>query len=134
MRIGYYMSPYRLRDILNLKNWYKEIRDFIHRGKYGWAKSDAWNFDDYLAEVIADGISYLISIDNNVKCGGSTLCSKCYIFKRDEENCQKASEEWISNLKKIVDVCRKYDNDDDLLKFQEVMKNIFVKHFSGLWD
>lgn len=41
------------------------IGSFIHRGRYGWAPSDVWNFDMYLSKVIVDGINHL----NDEGCG-----------------------------------------------------------------
>jgi len=35
---------------------YREIRAFIHRGRYGYAPCDLWNFDSYLDDIIANGL------------------------------------------------------------------------------
>lgn len=47
----------RLRDLpSNIKYW---IREKYQRSKRGWAISDAWGFDWYLARVIAEGCEWL---------------------------------------------------------------------------
>lgn len=35
-----------------LKEWYYDFKNFVHRGRHGWAPTDAWDIDDYLANVI----------------------------------------------------------------------------------
>jgi len=37
----------------------RNIRDFIQRGRRGWANSDIWSFDYYLSKVIAKGLYHL---------------------------------------------------------------------------
>jgi len=41
------------------------IRTFIQRGKRGWANSDSWSFDWYLAKVISEGVGNLIKYGNH---------------------------------------------------------------------
>jgi hypothetical protein len=35
---------------------YREARDFIHRGLYGFSKSDTWSLNDYLASWIPSAL------------------------------------------------------------------------------
>ena len=44
-------------DILGIPyDLFRELKAFIHRGRYGWAPSDLWNFDGYLDDVISGGL------------------------------------------------------------------------------
>lgn len=40
-------------------NIYSNIRNFIHRGRYGFAYVDAWNFCDWWAMVGAEALRYM---------------------------------------------------------------------------
>lgn len=56
--------PYRKRYyLIHPWKWWKDlywnIRNFIHRGKYGYAYVDVWNFCDWYPRVGAEAIRYL---------------------------------------------------------------------------
>lgn len=35
-----------------LREWYYNVKNFIHRGRHGWAPTDVWDIDDYLSSII----------------------------------------------------------------------------------
>jgi hypothetical protein len=43
----------------NLRRSWREFREFFVRGHHGWAMSDAWDLDHYLARVMGESISFL---------------------------------------------------------------------------
>lgn len=53
LHIHWWMQKHGPRSTKNM------VVAFWQRGKRGWADSDIWNFDGYLAEVIRDGINRL---------------------------------------------------------------------------
>ena len=54
-RKTYYLThPWKL-----FKDIYWNIRNFIHRGRYGYAYVDVWNFCDWYPQVAAEALRYL---------------------------------------------------------------------------
>jgi hypothetical protein len=53
------MSP----QLRALRRWIWQpvvgLREFIHRGRHGWAPRDTWGLDHYLARVMAESIHHL---------------------------------------------------------------------------
>ena len=51
-----------MRICYRIINWYQDtklnIYAFFQRGKRGWAYSDTWDFDHYIAKVISSGLRY----------------------------------------------------------------------------
>ncbi len=44
----------------------RNIRDFIQRGRRGWADSDTWSFEHYLSKIIVEGVKYLKEINHTL--------------------------------------------------------------------
>jgi len=44
----------------------RDIRDFIQRGRRGWANSDTWGFAYYLSKVILGGVEHLEKIQHGL--------------------------------------------------------------------
>jgi hypothetical protein len=46
-----------------LRRWllqpFDRLAEFVHRGRHGWAVSDTWNLDGYLARVMGESIHHL---------------------------------------------------------------------------
>lgn len=42
-----------------LPGWWKDISDFYHRGRYGWAPCDVWNLHSHTEKVLAESLVYL---------------------------------------------------------------------------
>jgi len=60
-----YLYFYRLfwRIVRLPKDIRRYIRDFIQRGRRGWANSDTWSFEHYLSKIIAEGVKHLKEIN-----------------------------------------------------------------------
>ena len=51
---------YAIRRIpSNIRRNIREFREVFIRGKRGWAPSDTWNLDVYLARVIGESLNHL---------------------------------------------------------------------------
>ena len=48
------LSRWRYPDVWpeNIRELWRWTRNFFHRGLYGWAKDDAWDLNEYLADII----------------------------------------------------------------------------------
>lgn len=153
--------PYRvkLRDMwINTKNYIesipRRIKSFIQRGIRGWADSDTWEFDTYLAKVISGGVKHLR--DNKT---GFPLMGK----NMSEEQSRK---EWKNILNKIIKTFKtaekisngdifyispeEYDKGGYIEMVKEIARDVvltkqesieyeegfdlFKKYFHNLWD
>jgi hypothetical protein len=127
----------------------KEIKRFIQRGRRGWADCDVWSFDDYLCDIIPQGLRKLK--------GGAGCPSEFYDKEAKNKECHlwnEALEEMAqgfeaaaflktSGYSKMVHSKEKpgyYTMETDI----EAMKNakekmdkglqLFAEHFLSLWD
>ena len=55
----YRKSYYLLRPWKWFKDLYWNFRNFVHRGRYGYAYVDVWNFCDWYPRVAAEALRYL---------------------------------------------------------------------------
>ena len=86
---GYY-APMRYPSnwIANIKMFFKTWRWAYQRAKRGYADIDVWNFDDYLTQVMENGIKQ--------------LANQSYSFPGDDEF--PTAESWTNYLNKIVNL------------------------------
>jgi len=116
-------TPYRIWD--RITDWYISIVSFFQRGKRGYAYSDVWDFDSYLAKVLYGGLSELkektkaISIHPN----------------------EVSYEEWLSILDEMIEGFKarvecedfeQYINNDVDKKLKRSLE-LLSKYFNNLW-
>ena len=88
------------------------IRTFIQRGKRGWANSDTWGFDYYLAKVISEGVGNLIRYGNH----GIHHSKAFKQIKKTFETAKRISEgeliyipskdfTWAKYAKRVKEIC-----------------------------
>ena len=88
-----YCKKYYITHPLKLtKEIYSKIKGFIHRGKYGYAYVDVWNWYDWWTKVGANALRYLAERG----CGYSTEC-----------NSMEEWQDYLNNLADKLDWCRK---------------------------
>jgi len=103
-----------------------KIKSFFQRGIRGWANEDTWGFDDYLTDVIIEGITHLRQYAHGYPCNVKSL------------------KEWKKILKTIIIGFKAYKRSvyvyknkktykKQMYKFSKGMK-LFVKHYGALWD
>lgn len=86
--------------IYNIRKFFRNIKYFIQRGKYGFSISDLINFDMYLSEMFYGALTDFANI--------STGCPYSYEELYGEEKC---FEKWQSEIKQIAKVARELAKD-----------------------
>lgn len=159
--LGYRPSYYLTHPHEFVKETYLEIKWFIQRGRRGWADSDVYSFDDYLARVIHEGVERLRKspycgcpasfVDKDVdpalsfdyksldpyEAWNEELGKMAAGFKawREREDWMEAPE-WgeYDNLpaEERVEFAAKKDNEA-YAKLQASLE-LFKKYFVNLWD
>lgn len=115
------------RLIESLKDYWHYARVFIQRGRRGYADSDLWSFDYYLAKVIGNGIKNLAKISHGYPDKFST------------------SEEYDAMLNEMSDGFLSYVDEFDALEMEpkeaalaskKLKKSLalFKKNFENLWN
>lgn len=107
-----------------------KIKSFFQRGIRGWADEDTWGFDDYLTDIIIEGMTHL----------------RKYAHGHPVVKGVKSNRQWKSILTKIVKGFKAYKKacnytktntkkkfDKEMKKFKEGMK-LFVKYYGAFWD
>ena len=126
---------------------FRQIKSFIQRGRRGWADEDVWDFDDYLCDIIVDGIKLLKKANHG-----------CPSDLYDASNTNNECAQWESILEEIIQgfiatkeikgmECIKWvktekgltrELDEELLKHltkkHERGMELFSKYFMNLWD
>ena len=115
----------------------QRLTTFIQRGRRGWAVEDTWNFDHYLAKVIAEGVEYLREHNHGYQTSDDhwqkTVGSPLHYVKHDPCNCE---EWWNEQLTLIANGFREWAEDevgDTQERLKETLK-LFSEYFTGLWD
>ena len=110
-----------------------KIRDFIQRGRKGYANSDLWSFDNWLSRLIANGLR--------------EFKGNCYTYPGDGISW----EEWMAILDEMIECfeeqCRSLDNisgEDFLKKWGERREHqrqklhrgleLLERYYYDLWD
>ena len=83
-RLGYRWEYYLTHPWTWAHDVYRETGDFVHRGLYGYARSDIWDLDDYLASWLPDALRHMA--ENNHGCANelfdnSTNGDECYKWR-----------------------------------------------------
>jgi hypothetical protein len=63
--LGLRLRPFRWRT----PGWIRDLYEFWHRGRYGWAPSDTWGLDRYLNGVLAGSLEHLAQHLSGVPAG-----------------------------------------------------------------
>lgn len=132
---------------------FRLIRAFIQRGRHGYAHSDLWSFDTYLAEVIAKGCRELADISHGppgallfreevismitsiaAQTTAPTLSDETQIDDSPEA-VAKADAEWREILGTIAFGMEVYAENEDSTnpEFQRSL-TLLAKWWGALWD
>lgn len=103
----------------------KAYRDQFERGMKGFAKSDVWGFNTYLAGVLAGGLTVLR--DNLHGCPPE-LCSK-----DDETWADEGVERWRAILDEMIVGFSQEDQHDPTPELQRSLE-LLAKWWGHLWD
>lgn len=124
-----------------VRNIYRKTKWFIQRGKRGFSDADTWNFNTYIAQVIASGLK---SLEKNAHGHPMNV---------------KSMEEWSEVLKKMIigfEAAVQLDTESfalftkqkngsykmetnmalvaDLSKKKDEALDLFKIYFGNLWD
>jgi len=126
LRPGPFMSRYYaiLRIPSNLRRKWREFREFFIRGRRGWAPSDTWNLDVYLALVMGESLARLAESSHGWPGEGSEW---------------PTFEDWQSELRGHSRVLLAYSKSWDwkgLSETEECRREIEVSiaRLATLWD
>jgi len=139
-----YRFPYCLKDYLNPKHYVRYAKGFWQRGTRGYAYSDLWSFDHYMASILVqalptfknshpDNISYFI-LDKDAHL--------LFDVVQESDVLQRAMDEWDAMIDNIVTILYTAYVDEDTSyhldaeeyeKVQGVMFD-FAKYFGHFWN
>ena len=131
-----------------IRDFFKEIKYFIQRGRRGWSDRDIWSFDSYLCEVIPPVMRKFSK--NNVGCPGELYDSKLVnnecakwqsILEEIAQGFEAAEEmknlrfdfQWEKKGEKYTKEYKEEKQKQLAKKFDRGM-GLFAKYFLNLWD
>lgn len=157
IRSGYRLgSSYWWKHYLDPATYYYYFKYKIQRANRGWADCDTWSLDIYLSEWLPDALRHLKKTKHGVPCDmfketDDTSNNECIedVAKRWDNVMDKMILAFEANLR-IIDLSyedelgpwdnskERFEKTQELIKrdeqiFEEGME-LFVKHFSSLWD
>jgi hypothetical protein len=104
---------------------YNEIKSFIHRGIYGFAKRDVWGLNYYLAIIISNSVGHL---KDNHYSYPSQLTEKQWSSILDEIANGFKMKVKIDNM-----VYKSKEWEEANIQAEKAM-HLFLTYFDGLWD
>lgn len=119
-----------------VKDVYREVRDFFVRGWRGYADSDVWGMDWYLATIT---LPMLKKIQSN-KVG---VPIEFTVVDKKEISMEEAEKTWNKVLQEMIDGYDAFIKQDDIVdikewkKLEKIRKQGFAqfsKYFGNLWD
>lgn len=101
--IGYrrFCKPW-WRSLFSLR-WIRDIKSFIHRGRYGWAPEDTWSLDSYLARVMGSTLLHLGKYSHGYPGNYGNVRDSF-----DDEGIAEASKKWSADLERWGQAFRDY--------------------------
>ena len=117
--------------VQNTKECWYWAEDFVHRGFYGFAKSDVWSLDDYLLRVLVGGLEILRQKGHSYSCScyKHNFAEECHCLEKWNEKLDEMIEgfqgSWVSMYDEL--------SEEDKTKFNKSMK-LLQENFFDLWD
>ena len=123
------------------KDFYRECKYFIQRGKRGYSNRDLWSFDCYLSEVIIGGLKRLKEIRSSGNCGvPSRLCHDSTGKEiRTVEEASKILEDAMDKIIRAFELQKSMFDDPRILTATEQVEvdegmKTFIEYFNDLGD
>jgi len=120
-RVLWYKVPEYPSDIK------RYFRMWIQRATRGWAVSDAWGFDWYLARVIKEGCQWLKENKHGVPCGCMPNTLAVDMGEDNDEDMKKAIAKWDKVLDTIIKTFETAENIQENHWFYQETKNYSIK-------
>jgi len=122
---GYSLRYNLIRPYKILMHVYQEIKSFIHRGIYGFAKKDVWCLDYYLAIIISNSVKHL---KDNHYGYPSQLTEKQWASILDE-----ITNGFKMKIKMDNMVYKSKEWEEANMQAEKAM-HLFLTYFDDLWD
>lgn len=118
--------------------WLNNLKDFYWRGKRGYADSDCWDVDNYLARIVPPMLRTMIDPKKgggHGYPGGDEQTKTLKRWHRVVEQMASAFEESIkTDEMEYVDM-KQWKRDWAKSERKRIKgMNLFVKYFNSLWD
>ena len=143
---------YKMRPLARIKWWFRKRKYIKERAEKGWSCYDAWDFDNYLAMVIGDGLEFLANShmshpwDYTAEEWSEKLAyiSKCFKQYTEDYECP-SYEKWSRAVKLGADQSILQDlsaewRKEEIAQHEEKMKrlkegfDLLYEVFPNLWD
>ncbi len=134
-----YYAPLNYLDMLP-----RRIYWFFQRGFRGYGDNNVWDFDNYLIDIISNGLKQLKKYQHGIPTEIYEKHKGKYVTQTEEE--LKAQQEWNQILDKIIegfDCAKVYIEYFCELEHEEKIKierirqegfDLFKEYFFNLWD
>lgn len=112
---------------INPKQWYREVKWFIQRGRRGYSDRDLWNTNDYIARAV---LAFFEHTEECILEGYPTGLTD----KRWDK--YKAEIKWLmeQELAEIGDVPTEVLASEAYQKRRKKARRIFGEYWDTLWD
>lgn len=94
------------REVFRLPvRWARDIKSFIHRGRYGWTYEDTWSLDNYLARVMG---STLLHLSKHAHGCPANYCGNAKSGDNLNDQYDESSKKWSADLERWGQAFRDY--------------------------
>lgn len=118
-----YWRYYLTHPHIFIYHLYRDIKAIIHRGLYGWDKSDTWSVYDYMLTIITPMLDKLRD-----DCHG---CNNKYWDKKEKNG--NECHLWKEELKELSDGLKKV-KEFDYSPLTKQRDKLFKKHWKKLGE
>lgn len=75
----------------------RTIREWPHRARHGWAPSDTWDFDHYLARLLGEGLGYMARHSHGYPAGFTVESWEAELRKLSESLLTYHYNQWTAD-------------------------------------
>jgi len=126
-----------------IRNWLREIKWFIQRGRRGWADCDTWSFNNYLTGIIVGGLKRLK--EDHHGCPGDLWDKKavndeCHKWREILDEMIQGFEAYLAYSDNIFYKRCIFEKEIDLKQIENLREKykrgmaLFAEWFLSLWD
>lgn len=126
-----------LRDWLQWLSyaWVYDVRDYWLRARYGWAPTDTWSLDHYLATVMAGTLRHLADTTSGAPCGYPDLNATIDDDPTPDFDAWKRDfDAWKRDLTRWADVCDNYINDNYVQLYCDPRRKLGLEPDYEAWN
>lgn len=122
------------------RDFYRECKWFIQRGRRGWSDRDSWSIADYLCCIMPEMLDHMVEYSHST---GGTRNPETGEYEWDKDRWEKVLKDISQGFKAgrtILDLEHIYPHDKSDWKFKqeraelEAGLDLLKEHLLGLWD